>query len=158
MSKMDNELDNEEIDNLMKNYDRFKGCFMKDDLQNELPLENDCYYIVNLQHSEDGNGTHWCCLYVFNQQIGVWFDPMGEGAPREIEELFDTIVYDNRDLQDYNATTCGYFCMGFIIYTYKAKNIFKSLKNFNKLFSHNLTKNDVILKKLLKKVGDGIIL
>jgi len=158
MSKFDNELNDEEIDDLLEDYDRFEGCFMKDTLKDELPLKDNCYYIVNLQSSTDGNGSHWCCLYVLNQRIGVWFDPMGEGSPKEIEELFDTVVYDDRDLQDYHATTCGYFCMGFIIYTYNAKNIFKSLKNYNKLFSHNLLRNDAILKKILGKVGNGIIL
>jgi hypothetical protein len=154
MSEVSNELDNDEIDRLLHNYKRFKGCYMKDELPQ---LEDDCYYIVNLQASTDGSGTHWCCLYVYGK-IGIWFDPMGHGAPAEVEERFEKIIYGDRDLQDYNATTCGYFCMGFVIFTYNSKNIFKAFKNYNNLFSKDLMKNDVILKKLLGRVGDGIIL
>lgn len=148
---MSNQLDNYTINKLLKDYKRFKGCYMKDQLPT---FEPNCYYIINLQSSTDGDGTHWCSLYVLNS-YAVWFDPMGHGAPKEIEEKFD-IVYDDIDLQDYDATTCGYFCMGFIVYTYHSKNILNALKNYNRLFTTNLPRNDKILKKLLGKIGSNI--
>jgi len=150
---MSNELDNYTINRLLREYKRFKGCYMKDQLPE---LETTCYYIINLQSSTEGDGTHWCCLYVMNQNTAIWFDPMGHGAPKEVEELFETIIYDDNDVQDLTATTCGYFCIGFVIFTYDSKNIIDAMRNYNKLFSDNTLKNDSVLKKLLGKIGLGI--
>jgi hypothetical protein len=149
---MDNELSNIEINNILKNYKRFKGCFQKDKINPDM-IEPRCYYIVNLQSSEDGDGSHWCCLYAFDKNLIFWFDPIGFIPPDEIASQFN-YYYNEKDLQDFDSTTCGYFCIMFIKYTYDSHKFLDSVDHFNKLFSKDVKKNNLKLEKLLKKFMD----
>ena len=47
---MANALTNTQIENYLKDYKRFKGCFFKDTLPEELEVR--CYYIVNIDDSD----------------------------------------------------------------------------------------------------------
>jgi hypothetical protein len=144
---MDNELSNLDIEKYLKNYKRFIGCFQKD----QLPLiEPRCYYIVNLQSSKDGDGSHWCCLYCIKNNLIFWFDPMGFPPPQEIANQYN-YYYNHIDIQDYNATTCGYYCIAMIKYTYLFHNVKKGIEAFVHLFKKDTTKNNVILDKLLNQ-------
>jgi hypothetical protein len=150
---MDNELTNTEINNILKNYKRFKGCYTKDKINEEM-IEPKCYYVVNLESSEDGNGTHWCALYCFDKKLIFWFDPMGFVPPDEIASQFN-YYYNDVPIQDFDSTSCGYYCIMFIKYTYSCKNFLDSVDNFIKLFNaSDLKKNNIKLEKLLNKFMD----
>jgi ABC-type cobalt transport system substrate-binding protein len=88
----------------------FNGCFSKDQLK-ELKRG---FYIVNLQSSTDGNGTHWCCLYVVNPVYSIWFDSFGFPPPEEIESLLKNYDYNKQDIQNIGSSACGYYCIDFI--------------------------------------------
>jgi hypothetical protein len=145
--KKDNELSNFEIDNYLKKYKRFGGCYSKDNLPK---LKDNYYYIINLQSSKDGGGTHWTCLYVIHKDYALYLDPMGYPPPEEIENKIDFIMWDNKPIQDIDSTACGYFCICFIKVSYDLRDKNKSLKMFNDLFTNNTKKNDYILQNLLK--------
>jgi hypothetical protein len=145
----DNQLSNFEIDNYLKKYKRFKGCFSKDKLTKN-DLDKNCYYIINIQNSEDGNGSHWTCLYMLHHNMALYLDPMGYPAPEEIEELIPFIIWNEKPIQDLESTACGYYCIAFIKLSYWMKDKEKALKYFNEVFTSDTRKNDYILEKLLK--------
>jgi len=144
---LNNELSNFEIQNYLKNYKRFVGCFSKDKLPK---LKNNHYYIINLQHSKDGGGTHWTCFYVFSPNYILYMDPYGYPPPEELDDKIQFIKWNDKPIQDIDSSACGYFCIAFIKLSYYMDNKNKALKYFNDLFTNNTKKNDYILEKLLK--------
>jgi len=144
---MSNELSDTEINHILKKYRRFKGCYFKDKLPEK--IEERCYYIVNLQHSQDGNGTHWCLLYCIHPNYVLWLDPYGFPPPEEIENRFKYIYYNHKEIQDYDSTACGYFCIAFIKFSYNMSNVKNALKTFDDIFSKNTNRNDKILCDML---------
>jgi hypothetical protein len=143
-----NELSNFDIEQIIQKnglQNIFNGCFSKNDLK-ELQRG---FYIINLQSSEDGNGTHWCCLYVVNPVYSLWFDSFGFAPPQEIENLLKTYDFNNIDIQNINSSACGYYCIAFIKFMYGKNNPLKYFTTFVNLFNNNTKYNDIILKKLL---------
>ena len=61
---------------------KLNGVCMKDELPSKL---KNGFYVVNLQSSHDGNGTHWMTLYYSSKHL-FYFDPFGFLAPIEIEQ------------------------------------------------------------------------
>ena len=51
----------------------FNGVYMKDQLPNKLERGS---YIVNLQSSKEGNGTHWVCFY-HTPTFSYYYDSYG---------------------------------------------------------------------------------
>lgn len=143
----DNSLTNFEILDILKKYNiKINGIYMKDQLPNELKIG---FYICNLQSSKDGSGSHWTAFY-YNPKLSIYFDSYGFPSPIEIQDKIKPYVYNNRDLQAYQSSTCGYFCIAFIKYMYNSTDIFKSYNEFETLFSNNTENNDIILKNILK--------
>ena len=143
-----NELCNFDIEQAMNKsgYDNiFHGCFLKDNV----PELKTGFYIINLQSSKDGNGTHWCTLYVINPVYSIWFDPFGFPPPIEIEHLLKNYNYNKVDIQNIDSSTCGYYCIAFIKYMHGTDNPKTSLNTFINLFKQNTKYNDKILSKIL---------
>ena len=62
--------------------DDFQGVFMKDQLPDKLERGS---YVINLQSSKDGNGTHWVCLY-YTPNFSYYYDSYGFIAPLEVQK------------------------------------------------------------------------
>jgi hypothetical protein len=111
------------------------------------------WYIINLQSSTAGNGTHWTCFKYDSIYPLIYFDSMGFEPPIEImEHGKNTILYNSKQIQDYGSSACGYFCIGLILSDFKKKYSMTSLTLFNdylKKFSSNTLFNDSILFTLL---------
>ena len=106
---LSNELTNTEIHELVKHHNikKFHGCFIDDKLPKKL-LNG--YYIINL------NGhSHWTCL-LKNGTNYFYFDSYGFPASAEVEEQIGEYIFSTNQLQDMNSTSCGYFCVAFMIY------------------------------------------
>lgn len=145
-----NELSNFDISKYLTGFKRFKGCFSKDKLTKSI-LKPNSYYIINIQDSHDGNGTHWTTFYVYDLNLAFYFDPMGYPPPEEIKRLVPNVIWDDKQIQDYNSTACGYFCIAFVKVTYNLKDKMKMLKSFNSLFS-DPKNNDKILSKIISSL------
>ena len=107
-------------------------------------------YVINLDEYSD-IGTHWIALYVNNKSV-TYFDSFGiEHIPKEVKKLRGnrSIISNIYRIQNYDSIMCGYFCIGFIDYTFKGK----SLIDYANLFSPNDFKknDDIILNYFLKK-------
>ena len=79
--------------------------------KNEFPSNPEKgFYIINLEKSTDGNGTHWTALYVAGDNQNYYFDSFGFAPPKEIEDKLKVYYYNKKDLQNIEASSCGYYC------------------------------------------------
>ena len=122
-------------------------------MKDELPDKpKDGCYIINLQSSFAGNGTHWVGLFI-DKNTAYYFDSFGATPPVEIIKFVKKrknshLVYNNFIIQDLSSGNCGYFSLAFLLYMNQnklrdLKEIFNEFVNF---FADNTTKNDDILK------------
>jgi len=143
-----NELSNIEIMELINHHkleQYFGGVYSKDQLPELKPTK---FYICNMQDSEDGGGTHWVAFY-YSKLQSIYFDSYGFIAPQDIEEKIKPYEYNNGQIQDMEATSCGYYALCFIQFLHDKPDKQNAFKHFLKLFSYNTAKNDDILYNLL---------
>ena len=123
-------------------------------MKNELPstVKDGCY-IINMQSSTQGTGSHWVAMY-FLKDVCYYFESFGATPPVEIMNFIKKkkgshLLYNNWIIQDLNSGNCGYFSLAFLLYMYQnkqnidLKEIFNDFVNF---FANDTTKNDDILK------------
>ena len=123
-------------------------------MKNELPTKpKEGCYIVNMQSSTAGSGTHWIAFFFF-KNICYYFDSFGASPPVEIINFIKKkkgshLLFNNFIIQDLKSGNCGYFALAFLLYMWKNRQK-ESLRNvFNEFVNHfvdNTTKNDDILK------------
>ena len=105
-------------------------------------------YVINLDEYEN-TGTHWVSLFV-KLKYRVYFDSFGiEHIPKEINKFIGNNDIESNifRIQAYDSIMCGYFCIGFINYMLKGKN----LLDYTNLFSPNdFKKNGQIIKRIFK--------
>ena len=85
-------------------------------------------YLINLDKYSD-IGTHWLALYISNNKV-TYFDSFGvDDIPKEIKKCIKesidkfTIVTNFFRIQAYDSVMCRYFCIGFIDFMFKGKNL-----------------------------------
>ena len=146
-------LSNIDLEELAKHYKLpLVEVTMKDELGNKLKNGN---YIINLQSSTQGNGTHWTALKVINKQ-SVYFDSFGLFPSEEIKTFVKTrdntkLGYTTKEIQDYKSENCGYFCLAFLLFLQQSKkNMFESANDFENNFSSITEDNDDILKSFFR--------
>lgn len=130
----------------------------KDLLKNITPKEGN--YIINLQNSYVGSGTHWAC-FTIKKDIIIYFDSFGVPFPTNLLNFFYRfkkgipIIYSIDQIQHYNSILCGYYCL-FFHYFYsksKLKDDRQILNKHNSLFVlKNRKLNDKILQKLISSI------
>ena len=85
----------------------FKGVFMRNELKKS--LKNECG-ILNLDSSKN-EGTHWVC-WIKNEDEKYYFDSFGIQPPTEIiKYLKSPIMYNTYQIQQYNDSNCGEWCL-----------------------------------------------
>lgn len=151
-------LSNAEIDEYFKNNKQYGGCYSK----NELPKIENKFYIINLEDSDAGSGSHWVCCINIEPNICHYFDSYGTPAPIEIQQFMiisqkpkmNTFPYH---LQEIGSSACGWYCI-FVIECYlKGQTEIEIIKHF----STNTKRNDKVIEQYFKnknrKVGGNII-
>ena len=124
----------------------FGGIFNKDRLPE---LIKDKFYIINLQDQDDGGGTHWTCFYYNKPLTSIYFDSYGFIAPTDVQDKITPYIFNDAEIQDFNSSACGYFCIAFIKFLHNKADKQEAYKTFLKLFKLNTLKNDKILQHLL---------
>ena len=145
-----NELSNFELMDIIKDMKldyHFGGVFSKDLLPQELIREK--FYIVNLQDHDEGSGTHWTVFYYNKPLTSIYFDSYGFIAPLDVENSIKPYIYNNAEIQDFDSSACGYFCIAFIKFLHNKDNKQEAYKTFLKLFKQQTVKNDKILHNML---------
>ena len=125
--------------------DDFKGVYMKDQLPDKLERGS---YIINLQSSKEGNGTHWVCLY-YTPNYSYYYDSFGFVAPLEVQKKIIPYMYNDLEIQDIDSTACGFYCVAFVLYLNKKMNIEKAFMEFINLFGKDTERNEAILHRIL---------
>ena len=109
------------INNLLKNFKNFEGCYSKD----QIPLiENNKSLIFNLENS-DQSGYHWVRLSRKNNDIFV-FDSFGIAyVPNNLYKIYKNynIITNIYRLQHLLSNLCGMFCVLFCLYKVDSKKI-----------------------------------
>ena len=137
-----NDLTNKEIDELVKHYKikNYHGCYIDDRLP--IKLMNG-YYVINL------NGqSHWTCLLKDGNKY-YYFDSFGFVASEEVEDQIGEYIYSDQDIQHINSTSCGWFCLVWMIYMQQYEDKEFGFSCFLKLFSKDSKKNEKTLHNLL---------
>ena len=116
-----------EIQRYSQNEPKFNGVYSR----NNLLKIKDGAYVINLDEFKS-IGTYWIVLYVNGDNM-IYFDSLGvEHFPKEIKKLIGnrnkvTNIYR---VQAYDSIKCGYFCIGFIDFMLKGKNLFDYINLF----------------------------
>lgn len=151
-------LSNFDIEKLCKFYRlNLIAICMKDELPTTV---KDGCYVINMQSSHQGNGTHWVGLYVFKSNA-FYFDSFGALPPNEVLSFVKRrkgchLFYSNWITQDLKSQACGWYCIAFLIYLHENRN--KDLKqvfnDFVNNFQDDTAKNDEILKSFFSSSSE----
>ena len=92
-----NTLSDRDIIQILQNQNiHLHGIYMKDELPNKLTKG---FYVINLQSSTAGNGTHWVALY-YNPVCSYYFDAFGFIAPMEVQNKIIPYAYNDKQIQN----------------------------------------------------------
>jgi hypothetical protein len=144
-----NELSNFDIIKIiedMKLTHVFGGVYSKDQLPTS---ERNKFYIINLQDSDAGNGTHWTVFFYNKPLTSIYYDSFGFIDPLEVQEKIFEYIYNENEIQNYKSSACGYYCIAFIKFLHNKTDKEKSFLTFLKLFNIKTHHNDKILYDLL---------
>ena len=148
----DEETSNFDLEDLAKKYKLpLVGIYSKD----ELPKIQVGSYIVNLQDSDKGSGSHWCLIKIFDKKNALWFDSFGQALPLEVLDFlkhYKPVPYSNRQIQNIDSSRCGLYCIACDRYmsTIKRRNMLEQYDDFLNMFTADTKKNDAILVDYLK--------
>ena len=122
---------------MLSNFDLEKICkfyklpIVSISMKDELPstIKDGCY-IVNMQSSSQGNGTHWVALFVYKFNA-FYFDSFGGLPPNEIMKFVKKrnnchLFYNNWIIQNIKSSQCGWYCIAFLKHMYQ--NLLQDLK------------------------------
>ena len=115
MESINNELDEDDIKEIARSLSiGVKGVYVKD----QLPKLENGNYVINL------NGTsHWTGLIKDGDRY-FYFDSFGFPAPAELENAIGKKGYqwNDKDIQDIDSSSCGYYVLAFFKFTNKEAN------------------------------------
>jgi hypothetical protein len=132
------------------------GVYSKD----TLPTKRVGSYIINMEDSDAGNGTHWTLLKIFPNKKVIYFDSFGLPPPRPVREFVGRPMgISNRQIQYKNASTCGLYCLAcdhYLTYQRRQKNEYERFDDFLNMFKSEPRQNDRILLEYLRLNGLNI--
>jgi len=152
-------LSNFDLEHIAQHYGFPLSVLMKDELVNHKPKSGN--YIINLESSSQGNGTHWLSLFVRNKQC-FYQDSFGIIPPKEVIDFCKRIpnsrlAFSEIQMQNINTETCGFFAIGLLIHINRTKNkdIYKSAGEYINQFSYDSNKNNAILKNYFRNLPES---
>ncbi len=152
-------LSNFDLEELSEHYGfPLTQVLMKDEMKS-LKASKHAIYIINLQSSSQGNGTHWLALVVrFNNKY-FCCESFGVLLPKEVIAFCKRIPksylgYNDFAFQNIKAETCGWFAVGLLIYlqNHPDRDLYDACGDYIKIFSYDTTKNNTVLKAYFRKL------
>jgi hypothetical protein len=144
------ELSNLQIDQYYKSCSAYGGCFSKDQLPKQ--FENK-FYIINMQNSTDGGGTHWTLMYSHNIPTCLYVDSFGIVPPLEALTFMRTshkpMYFSTKDCQNLTSSLCGYYTIYFCDQMLNGRTLLDICKqdlNFDTI------KDDNVIRQIFSKV------
>lgn len=152
-------LNNFELEELSNHYAINLAVLMKDELVKFKPKNGN--YIINLESSTSGDGTHWLSLIV-RDKFCFYQDSFGIIPPKEVIVFCKKIpnshlALSEIQMQNINSETCGFYALGIIIHLNrsKKKDLIKSAGEYINQFSYDTKKNNKILKSFFRNLPDS---
>ncbi len=138
------------------------------DLLNEVAPKDrlNKFYIINLQSSTQGDGSHWCCFSTYPKHC-VYFDSYAVVPPTNVINFIENlgikrIAYWDKQIQSIRQTYCGWICLMFLHFLYQGILHKKSLSTIMTHFQNDFPWNfdvqegpnnyNIILKYFNKKL------
>jgi hypothetical protein len=151
-----NMLTNFDLEDLSHHYKvPLVGIFMKDELPTK-PQNGD--YIINLQSSSQGDGTHWTGLIVEGNNA-LFVDPFGVEPSQEIIDFVRRkkncrLGYTDKQIQDIHSHNCGAFVLAFFVMMQQDKKgtLFDRGNRISDSFDNIPKNNDIRLSDVFKRV------
>lgn len=114
---------------------KFEGVFPTEFVEE---IEDDKLYIFNTQDSSQG-GIHWIAVSTLDGEK-EFFDSYGHKPTKHNPSwtFLDKFRRSKRQLQQYNTTVCGDYCLFYIL----RKSLGENLASVVKSFSDDLENND----------------
>ena len=140
---MDSRLINEYLDAI----DCFIGTFPRDGIP--VPDKLPKGYIINT-HTSDLPGEHWVAIYIDSRGRGQYFDsyglfPLYNEFTEFLNDYCTSWNYNSRTFQSSNSSTCGLYCIFFILF----RCLGFSYCQFASFFNQSENANDFILTPFL---------
>jgi hypothetical protein len=149
-------MNNHHIEYYLENDPNFLGCFPHDSLDDFKVTPNWCNnkkrktksIIIN---TDSGRGEHWVAMVLTGGKC-FYFDSFGLPIINTNilnyvnTKKYKTVTYSNQCIQDYLSTSCGLFCIAFVMYVKNRKDYL----SFLSIFKEDLRCNDSVVKNLLK--------
>jgi hypothetical protein len=147
-------LTNFQIEDLSKKLNiKLNAVCVKNELK-DYDLETGLY-VINLENSDKG-GSHWTGFIIYEQNRRLksfYCDSFGMLMPEEVidylKPLKEKISYNNREIQDFNTSYCGYYPLS-LAYTIEnsrtSDNILNDINKWLSAFSDDLSKNKKVLE------------
>jgi hypothetical protein len=150
-------LSNFDLEELSEHYGfPLTQVLMKDKMKAIAPKSGN--FIINLQSSTQGNGTHWVCLAIRGKH-SFYCDSFVILMPQEVIAFFKKIPksrlrYNDFGFQDINSGTCGWYSIGLLIHLQNHPNmdLYDACGDYIHLLSFDTKKNNVILKNYFRKL------
>ena len=132
----------------------------KDELNKVIPKVGG--YIINLENSYNGYGTHWCSFLIYEEidgnMNGLYHDSYGIRPPIEVENYIKQISnkkigYNTRQIQKIETTECGWYALNWLYcmqYKRQSNNMIEDYNIYMNKFSNDLNQELKILKELFK--------
>jgi hypothetical protein len=70
-------------------------------------------------------------------------------ASQEIEDQIGEYIWSDVQLQNINSSSCGYYCIAFMLYLQQHKDKKSAFAKFLSLFSKDTKNNELVLNELL---------
>ena len=153
-------LSNFDLEDISKTYNvPLVSVCMKDELSNKVVDGN---YIINLQSSSQGNGSHWTGLIIENKDA-FFFDSFGASPSQEIVDFVKKrkgckLAFNNWIIQDLDSDNCGYFVSSFLIFMnrhLKNQSLFEIADDYIDGYVDDTKTNDRILKQFFREYTKG---
>ena len=105
-----------ELDHYYRREPRWGGALPRDLLPAKL---GERMFIVNLQPSTQGSGTHWTALFDCDPTFVSYFDSEGEpDPPRDVLQRMTAtgkrMVFSRSWVQAFTSDACGLFCVYYL--------------------------------------------
>ena len=152
-------LNNFELQEIANHYGFNLTVLMKDELINHKPKNDN--YIINLESSSVGNGSHWMSIYILNKMC-FYQDSFGIAPPIEVINFCKRIPnshlsFSEMQMQNITTETCGWFAIGLLIHLNrtKKKDIIRSAGEYINQFSYDTINNNKILQTYFRNLPDS---
>ncbi len=146
-----------QLEKILSHMPHFGGVFAADNINIE---KVPCFIIVNTD-SQTLNGKHWISMYLSEKQ-SEFFDSLGQSPDKYhkywdkiLKKISKTYIYNTQRLQGYSSSTCGQYCLYFILKRLSGKHFQSILNDFDLI---NLKKNDAFVVQFVNNYIDYLAL